>query len=358
MQRVDVAIIGAGPAGSSCAAFCAAAGLRTILFERQKFPREKICGDCLNPACWPILRRLDVADRVRKSPHGKLRTVDFVAIGGRRVRIDLPAGEDGEIAIKRSLFDALLMTRARECGTDVREETTVNRIEKNSAGFWTIHSNAGVFQASVLVGADGRNSTVAHALNLQPRPQRERVALQTHIPLPENFGDRVVLQFLEQGYSGQAPVNQNELNLCLVSTPNRIDALKRWAITQFDFSSDHPWRTITPLTRAPISPMQETLFLIGDAARVVEPFTGEGIYYALRSSELAAEAIAKIIRGEDRAAAMRDFCRDHTQMYRGRLWINRLARTAVLSPRIASFFVHLARFQPSILRLLTARITQ
>jgi flavin-dependent dehydrogenase len=57
----DVAIVGAGPAGATCAAHCAAAGLRTLLLERALFPREKVCGDCLNPACWPLLDRLHLS---------------------------------------------------------------------------------------------------------------------------------------------------------------------------------------------------------------------------------------------------------------------------------------------------------
>ena len=141
-----------------------------------------------------------------------------------------------------------------------------------------------------------------------------------------------------------------------MAKPRSIDALKQWAATRFDISPDHSWRTVTPLTRAALPPAHENLFLIGDAARVVEPFTGEGIYYALRSGELAANAIVKIIRGENRPLTMREFVRAHAMMYRGRLWINRLARAAVLSPQIASLFVHAARIQPAILRLLTAKI--
>jgi flavin-dependent dehydrogenase len=193
---------------------------------------------------------------------------------------------------------------------------------------------------------------------LLPRPERERIALQAHIPLPKKFGNRVVLQFLRHGYSGQAPVNPNELNLCLVSKPSQMPALRRWAEEQFGLSQNQSWRTITPLTRAALPPAHKNLLLIGDAARVVEPFTGEGIYYALRSGELAANAIVKIIRGEDRQLALREFARAHAQMYRGRLWINRLARAAVLSPKISSAFLRVAHFQPSILRLLTAKITK
>src|SRR3954471_10459977 len=112
----DVAIVGGGPAGASCAAFCAAAGLRTAVLERENFPREKVCGDCMNPACWPVLGRLDLAERVRALPHGKLDRVDFIGIDGRRLSVDLPAGAEAEIAIKRSLFDHLLLERARELG--------------------------------------------------------------------------------------------------------------------------------------------------------------------------------------------------------------------------------------------------
>ncbi|MEY2545406.1 MAG: hypothetical protein QOG48_523 [Verrucomicrobiota bacterium] len=356
MEVVDLAIVGAGPTGSSCAAFAARAGLRVVVIEREKFPREKVCGDCLNPSCWPVLRRLEITDRVRELPHGKLDAVEFIAIGGAKVHVDLPRGENSEIAIKRSLFDELLLNRTRELGVTIRDQTIVSAIHKERWGDWKIDIVHDVVRAKVLVAADGRNSTIARLRNLLPKPQRERVALQSHIPLPDNFGDRVVLQFLPQGYSGQAPVNDRELNVCLVGRPHSIADLKTWAEKYFGVSPSHPWRTITPLTRAPIAPAQENLFFIGDAARVVEPFTGEGIYYALRSGELAANAIVDLARGQDRQSTLRGFTRAHAQMYRGRLWINQLARAAVLSPRIASTFVRVAKFQPSLLRLLTSKI--
>jgi flavin-dependent dehydrogenase len=383
MEIFDVAIIGGGPAGSSCAAFCAFAGLRTLVLERERFPREKVCGDCLNPSCWPVLEHLGLTQRVCNLPHSKLTSVEFIAIDGHKVIVDLPNGEDRELSIKRSLFDDLLLKRACELGVYVREDTTVTALSHSSAekasshgpvarlvldappggGYkvfqpgWKIETNSGEnFLAQVLVGADGRNSTVARLRNLLPRPARERIALQAHIPLPRNFGQRIVLQFLREGYSGQAPVNENELNLCLVGRPSTISRLRQWAQRHFEIRADQPWRTITPLTRAPVPCAHENLLFIGDAARVVEPFTGEGIYYALRSGELAAKAIAKIIIGKDRQLALREFARAAAEMYRGRLWINRLARAAVLSPRIGSLFVRAARINPSILELLTAKI--
>ena len=358
METFDVAIVGGGPAGSSCAAFCALAGLHTLVLERERFPREKVCGDCINPSCWPVLESLALAPRVLDLPHSKLTSVEFIAIDGHKVSVDLPTGDPpqaGEISVKRSLFDDLLLKRARELAAQVREETVATALDHNRD--WKIRTaTSGDFRARALIAADGRNSTVARLRNLLPRPTRERVALQAHIPLPQNFGKRIVLQFLREGYSGQAPVNETELNLCLVGRPSTISKLQQWAQRQFEIPVDQPWRTITPLTRVPVPCAHENLLFVGDAARVVEPFTGEGIYYALRSGELAAGAVAKIIRGEDRQLALRDFARASAEMYRGRLWINRLARAAVLSPRIGSLFVHAARIDRSMLKFLTGKI--
>src|SRR4030095_215027 len=121
----DVAVIGAGPAGATCAATCAQAGRATILIERSVFPREKFGGDCLNPGCCPILDRLDVSERLLELPHARLGIVEFVGLDGRMLSYSLPDFGRGEIAIKRSVFDQLLLNRARECGAEIREGCAV-----------------------------------------------------------------------------------------------------------------------------------------------------------------------------------------------------------------------------------------
>src|SRR5205085_9547989 len=120
---------------------------------------EKVCGDCLNPACWPVLRRLGVAEGVRQLPHGKLARVEFIGVGGSRVSVPLPTHEDSEIAVKRSLFDHLLVKHARSAGAQVLEGAMVARIEKAHWGDWKIDVVHDRITAPVLVAADGRNST-------------------------------------------------------------------------------------------------------------------------------------------------------------------------------------------------------
>jgi flavin-dependent dehydrogenase len=92
------------------------------------------------------------------------------------------------------------------------------------------------------------------------------------------------------------------------------------------------------------------LFLVGDAARVVEPFTGEGIYYALASGALAADCLIR----DDLAA----YESGHRALYRGRLWINLLARFACKHPSIGSAFVRMAHAMPSALEFLTRKVTR
>ncbi|HST31678.1 MAG TPA: NAD(P)/FAD-dependent oxidoreductase [Chthoniobacterales bacterium] len=359
MEIVDVAIVGGGPAGSTCAAFCAAAGLRVVLIEREKFPREKVCGDCINPACISVLQRLGLTEQIHSWPHAVVDAVDFVTIGGRKVRANFPTGSARMLTIKRSVLDDRLFSRARELRAQIHQETTVVSLHKTRDRDWKIDIVRDTFLARILVGADGRNSTVARLCNLLPRPERERIALQAHVPLPRDFGNRIVLQFLPEGYSGQAPVNERELNLCLVGTASTIASLRAWAEKEFTLPPNQQWRTITPLTRAPIAPAHNNnLFFIGDAARVVEPFTGEGIYYALRSGQLAANAIIKIIRGDERQLVGNEFARAHSAMYRGRLWINQLAREAVLHPRVASRLIGAAALSAPILRWLTRKIVK
>src|ERR1700730_17109457 len=143
MQAFDIAIVGGGPAGSSCAAFCAQAGLRTLVLERENFPRGKVCGDCLNPSCWPMLERLKLTQRVRDLPHCRLDSVEFITIDGPKVGIDLPPGGNGELSVKRSLFDALLLKRARDLGAHVREGTIVTALAHS--GNWKIETQTGQF---------------------------------------------------------------------------------------------------------------------------------------------------------------------------------------------------------------------
>ena len=343
-SRYDVAIVGAGPAGATCAALCAAAGRKTLLLEKSTFPREKVCGDCVNPGCWEIFDRLEVSERILALPHATLEEVEFVGIDRAPLRFALPSRGRREIAVKRGLLDQVLLERAIGAGAEVRQQTPVTAL---CAG-WKIQTPNDAFDADFLVAADGRNSTVARLLGLLPRAKRDRVAVQAHVESRTIPARRVTLELNRWGYCGIAPVDSSSLNICLVSRPSDIEALKASAGQRFHLPPQQAWRSITPLSRDAVVPCQDRLLLVGDAARVVEPFTGEGILYALATGEAAADCI---LNDELPAYAGR-----HSSIYRGRMWINVAARFCTLHPRFGSRMLDLARVTPGVLRWLTHQV--
>lgn len=373
----DVLIVGGAPAGASAAAVCAGAGLRVRVVERAFFPRPKVCGDCLNPDVWPVLERIGAAEMVRWLPHVDLQAVEFVGWRGARVRLPLPAGR--ERTVKRSDLDAALLAHAARKGAAVTHGQALTEVR--SAGSETVGGVSATLtdgqqiHARFLIAADGRNSVVVRTLGLPvarptfPSSRHARIGFQTHVPrggCPPEFTAGGLVQmrwFPGGGYGGLAPTGDGELNVSLGITPDRIPAMRAWAEAEFGLATDWPgWQTIAPLDRpalrVPVG-LGGRVFVAGDAARVVEPFTGEGIYYALRSGELAGECVVRAASGEwTPARAAREYTRAHRRVYRerGRLWVNRLARAAALHPVISDAALALAGWQPGILRWLTAKV--
>lgn len=280
--------------------------------------------------------------------HTVLEGVRFLGIDGPCVRVPIPKGATPELGLTRARLDQVLLNHARSCGVEVYEDATLQALGRLPYG-WRLQSGAGVFEAGQIVAADGRNSTVARLLGLMPPPlPMERIAVQTHLPSPPGLENDVLLQFLEEGYAGLAPVGGNTANLCLVCRPGNLQSIKHWASQQFDLSTEQKWRSITPLRRTPLPATGERLWFTGDTARVVEPFTGEGIAYALRTGALCAEAFLAGDPARYEAA--------HAALYRGRLWVNQLARWACLHPKAGSSLVKAGRFFPSIFNLLTQKV--
>ena len=346
----DVAIAGGGPAGAACATLCAEAGLRTLVLEKSVFPRDKVCGDCLNPGCWPIFEQLGVAQEVLGSPHQPVSRVAFIGANGRRVALPLDGGEPGEIALPRRILDAILLRRCEQAGAEVCQEMTLRALSRpDPGGLWRIEAGDRSFTARRLVAADGRNSTVARLLGAAPAARRDRVGLQAHVPTPAGLGRDIELHLLPHGYCGVAPVGGGLTNFCLVAAPVRLDALKSAVSARFAIAPGLQWRAIAPLERAPIGPLRDGVVYVGDAARVVEPFTGEGILYALQTAALAARHIV--------AGSLDQYPAAHAALYRRRHWITRLARWAVTHPRAGAMLLRLMSAHPASLQFLVEKVT-
>jgi geranylgeranyl reductase family protein len=347
-QRIyDVAIAGGGPAGSTCATLCAKAGLKTVVLEKSRFPRHKVCGDCVNPGCMPLLEELGVREAVLAAPHVEVSRVTFVGARGQRVGIRLEG--PGEIAISRRVFDDILLRRSAEAGVEVVQEAPVRGLSRDEAGNWRIKAGDREYIARRLVAADGRNSTVARLLGAAPEARRDRVGLQAHVARATGLEGGIELHLTRDGYCGVAPLGDGVTNFCLVATGARLDALKALVCERFGIPQEQEWRAIAPLERAPVGPLRDGVVYVGDSARVVEPFTGEGIYYALQSGRLAAAHIA--------AGTLERYPAEHAGLYRRRIWINQIARWAVTSPGRGAMLLRVMSVHPASLGYLVSQVT-
>jgi geranylgeranyl reductase family protein len=346
----DVVVVGGGPAGATAATIAARANLSTLVLERTQFPREKVCGDCLNPAAWDVLDRLGVSEKIRQLPSAQLRWVDFRTPAGRSIRFNLPIISRCELGIRRKLFDDALLKNAMTSGSEV---TFGDPVIKVSQGIrWQISTSNETVEAKFLVAADGRNSSVARFLNEFPKTKTDRVALQTHFSTETE--PHVALELCDYGYLGLATIGESLTNLCTVSRPQNAERFRERVIQRFGLGPDHRWQSITPLTRSTIRSHRSNLLYAGDAARVVEPFTGEGIFYALQSGALAADCIIR--SASDSSDPARAYSRKHAEIYKNRLWVNQLARLAVLHPKVSGSLLDLFRFYPAPLNYLTNKV--
>jgi flavin-dependent dehydrogenase len=185
-----------------------------------------------------------------------------------------------------------------------------------------------------------------------PKTQTDRIALQTHFSA--DVEPHVTLELNRYGYLGSATIGESLTNLCLVCRPQHAELFRQEAARRYGLSVDHHWQSITPLTRSPIVARRGNLLYVGDAGRVVEPLTGEGILYALRSGVLAAEAIcAAAVKSTDASLIYAEQCQ---KVYRRRLWVNQIARLAVLHPGISNPLLRVLKWNSAPLKYLTSKV--
>ena len=296
--RVDAVVIGAGPAGASAAWVLATAGASVIILDRARFPRDKPCGggvlvSALNHLPFdlsPVVEREIRGFRVRYR-----RNAEFSH------RYDRPLA----VMTQRSRLDAFLAEQAAEAGAELRDGETVRSIELNGATVIRTASG-GVFEAGVAIAADGANGVARRALGL-PR-LRAAVALEGNAPrgqrAAKRWTDHVGLELGSMpggygwvfpkgehcnlgvgGYPIGAPALRGELAAYARSEGFNPDALEQLRAHHLPLRDPGQ-----PLTVGPVA-------LVGDAAGLIDPLSGEGIGNAIHSGRLAADAARAYLDG-------------------------------------------------------------
>ena len=329
--QYDALIVGAGPAGSSAAIHLAMSGARVLLLERARFPRPKLCGEFISPECLTHFAHLGVMEHMLAAGGSLIKETVFYAPGGRSLRVPSAwlsgplTKETGKnnvaLGLSRAEMDARLLSRARDVGVDVREETQATRliIENDLVRGIELRSGDGQTQscrAQIVLDATGRTRGLCRQLERRLEHQAvgkktkraSLVAFKAHLTGANEIRNACEIYFYQGGYGGLSGVEGRASNLCFIvsaqavrekgSDPERlmreiVATNKRAGETLKNARVASPWLSVALENFGrQKSSLLPGLMAIGDAASFIDPFTGSGMLMALESGTLAAEVIA------------------------------------------------------------------
>ncbi len=366
MRDAQAIVVGGGPAGSSVAYFMARAGIDVLLLDRARFPRDKPCSEYLSPQASRILDAMDALELVEGSGVAHLAGMRVHAPNGATIHSEFAGNHgyrgfrDRGLAVRRTILDAILLQRARDAGARVEEGVRVTDVVRNEHGRVTgvlaASDAAGprTVAADLVIGADGLRSVIGRRLGLI-RSSRwpRRIALVTHYRNVRGVCEFGEMHVDRSGYLGMANVGNGLTNVAVVVplsraaevAVDRTEFLESWIAERppiaelfrgaervDEVNATGPFATAARRAWIPGAA------LVGDAADFFDPFTGEGIYSALRGGELLAGHVVRSVadagRGLNGDAAMRDYDRSRRAEFSGKWKVERLIGAAVAFPAL------------------------
>ncbi len=309
-RQHDVVIIGAGPGGSATAAYLARAGIDVLLLDKASFPRDKTCGDAVSAQGVEILDELGIGSRLRRTGF-KTPAVTIVSPAGHKLRADIPPAEGLPrygIVVKRLELDQMVLEAAQAAGATFVDGVHVRGMEPVEEGGWTIIGDrAGTgFSARgrTVVMAVGAALPLMRRLGLVPKKLEYAFAARSYYEGIAGLDDALHIHFDGvplPGYGWIFPVSETAANVG-AGYYRRGPSTPTTAAAVLDAFLEHPpladrFRSasrLTPVKGFPIRTdfhrsqcLADRLLVVGEAAGLVNPFTGEGIDYTLESARLA-----------------------------------------------------------------------
>ncbi len=337
-EYYDLIIVGGGPAGASAALYAHRQGLKTLLIEKDKFPRDKICGDALSGKSVAILQELDLLDKVRALPGAFIQTIVFGSPEHTHLRVDLQEHDLQDIltgavlpmegfVIRRQIFDHFLFEEARTKVSTCIEEFKVRKLIVEDGQVRGVRGRQGEsgeeseYRGRLVLGCDGFNSMVARQSGLYKHESRHLiVGLRCYYEKVAELQDQIELQFVEEvlpGYFWIFPLENGHANIGLgivhkFLKERRLDLRETLQKVIAKPAFKDRFANARPLGEPvgwnlPIGSKRRRIhgdgfLLLGDAASLIDPFTGEGIGNAFYSARTAVETAVEALQADDFSA--------------------------------------------------------
>jgi flavin-dependent dehydrogenase len=370
-EHYDVVVIGAGPAGSVAAYLSAQQGLDVLLLDKARFPRFKVCGCCLNARVLRTFKDLGLGgliDELEARPLSRLQ----VHAPGRSASFDLSGG----VSVSRQRLDAALVNRASQAGACFVDGTSATMgpagAATRSVDLRLSDGTTDQVRAAVVVVADGLAGTALRGhRELAGRVARgSRVGLGTIVDAsPQDYQDgAVILACGRGGYVGAVRVEDGRLDVAAALDADRVraaggpsravaDVLEGAGLASIPGLQEGSWRGTPALTRRRNVVAGERFLVLGDAAGYVEPFTGEGISWAIDAASAGSEWIRTAAARWD-ASLVGSWTRQHRTVVRRRQRGCRIVAAVLRRPWQTRAMIGLCGRVPVLARSLVRHLTQ
>ena len=320
-------IVGAGPAGSTAALYAHRLGLNCILLDKAVFPRDKICGDALSGKSVRLMRELNLLEGVEELEGSEINRITFGSPSHSQFDVHLKGNKNNDFITKgyvvpRKIFDNFLFKKADEL-TETRQGFTVNDViyeNDNISGVkgTNIEGKEEILNAPIIMGCDGANSIIARKLGLYEMDmENTAVAIRCYYEGVEGLSNQIELHYVSEvkpGYFWLFPAGNGKANIGIGLSKNDAKKEDRTLrqimdeIVQSDYFRsrfgnarplEKPVGWNLPLGRIQRKNHGNGFMLLGDAAGLVDPFTGEGIGNAMVAAKHAMQVASKAKNHKD-----------------------------------------------------------
>ncbi len=394
-EQYDVVVIGAGIAGSLAGLFCARSGFRTLIVEKQQFPRHKICGCCINGRALAILNDAGLAGCLQELMPTITSSL-AIRYAGKKLDIAMPQN----MAVSRKSLDECLLNEARKAGCNVVVQATATVVPSDvsdlnptndSRTISLKHRSPNLAAAAVEASAGENMETKVYArvvlvcdglghpsLHLFPEffsPPQQCSRIGLGVVIPRGDGDSwipqgaVLMAVSAQGYAGVVEIEDRQLNIAAAIDPSHLQQTRSAnssLVSIFESAGlpipthlrDAAVKGTIPLTRTASKVSGHRIFLLGDSTGYIEPFTGEGMAWAAS----AASAILPLVKTALTETWSRNLEAQWEATFRtivsGEQKVCRLLSAALRRPWMLKPVLTVCRIFPSLTQFLVGRINR